>query len=57
MIGFTGKLGEGPLWISNGVIDQLGGLCKSDWWSNFLFVNNLTNQGCMSWLWYLANDM
>ena len=57
MIGFVGKFGDGPLWIQGGVIDQLGSLCKSDWWANFLFVNNLTNQNCMSWVWYLANDM
>jgi len=56
-IGFVGKLGSGPLWVQGGVVDQLGAQCKSDWWANFLFINNLTHQGCISWVWYLANDM
>ncbi|XP_064599253.1 O-acyltransferase like protein-like [Liolophura sinensis] len=33
--------------------------CKTNWWTNLLYVNNLVNdkQMCMGWSWYLANDM
>ena len=35
--------------------------CKNYWWTNLLYINNfypekLMNE-CMSWSWYLANDM
>ena len=32
--------------------------CEDNWWKNFLYVNNIwdTNM-CMTWTWYLSNDM
>jgi len=34
--------------------------CKTYWWSNLLYINNLIpgqRVGCMAWTWYLACDM
>ena len=35
--------------------------CEQYWWTNLLYINNLypdkINDECMSWSWYLANDM
>ncbi|XP_015188578.1 PREDICTED: nose resistant to fluoxetine protein 6-like [Polistes dominula] len=33
--------------------------CQSYWWRNFLYIQNLFSlqNMCMSWSWYLANDM
>ncbi|ESP03047.1 hypothetical protein LOTGIDRAFT_157007 [Lottia gigantea] len=34
--------------------------CKSSWWTNLLYINNLyfgNHRMCMGWSWYLANDM
>ncbi|KAK2142229.1 hypothetical protein LSH36_983g00109 [Paralvinella palmiformis] len=33
--------------------------CMKNWWQNLLYINNLFTQseGCMGWMWYLANDM
>ncbi|XP_029676634.1 nose resistant to fluoxetine protein 6-like [Formica exsecta] len=33
--------------------------CAKYWWRNLLYINNLFNRRelCMSWSWYLANDM
>lgn len=35
--------------------------CRSYWWTNLLYINNLHPWGltdeCMEWTWYLANDM
>ncbi|XP_050389477.1 nose resistant to fluoxetine protein 6 isoform X2 [Patella vulgata] len=46
---------NGPSWPQKGVeINQCEG-----WWTNLLYVNNIvkTNEICMGWSWYLANDM
>ncbi len=41
--------------------DFLNNECKNYWWTNFLFLNNFIpdgdGNGCMSWCWYMANDM
>ena len=35
--------------------------CKNYWWTNLLYINNFypwkMNDECISWTWYLANDM
>ena len=35
--------------------------CRAYWWTNLLYINNLypssLSEECMSWSWYLANDM
>lgn len=33
--------------------------CKTTWWTNLLYVNNLVkpDESCMGWSWYLADDM
>ncbi|XP_077286799.1 nose resistant to fluoxetine protein 6-like [Arctopsyche grandis] len=33
--------------------------CPKYWWRNILYINNLSpqNEMCMSWSWYLSNDM
>ena len=36
--------------------------CPSYWWTNILYIQNFypagdQNNECMSWTWYLANDM
>ena len=35
--------------------------CKLYWWTNLLYINNLypgdESKYCISWVWYLANDM
>ncbi|XP_064611188.1 O-acyltransferase like protein-like [Liolophura sinensis] len=33
--------------------------CKTNWWTNLLYINNLVrvDDMCMGWTWYLANDM
>ncbi|KAL4234454.1 hypothetical protein ACF0H5_006100 [Mactra antiquata] len=33
--------------------------CRDNWWINLLYINNYvkTDEGCMGWSWYLANDM
>ncbi|KAH0564236.1 hypothetical protein KQX54_010492 [Cotesia glomerata] len=33
--------------------------CSNYWWRNVLFINNLFdwNEACLSWSWYVANDM
>ncbi|XP_041468383.1 nose resistant to fluoxetine protein 6-like [Lytechinus variegatus] len=51
-------LGEGPLW-SNSARGTFN--CDKYWWTNLLFINNFYpqagTQGCIYWVWYLANDM
>ncbi|KAL6448084.1 hypothetical protein ACFW04_000249 [Cataglyphis niger] len=34
-------------------------ICEKYWWRNLLYINNLFDHKelCMSWSWYLANDM
>ncbi|XP_052790477.1 nose resistant to fluoxetine protein 6-like [Mya arenaria] len=48
--------GNGPLWPQQGIeVND----CKDTWWTNILYINNLvrTDERCMVWSWYLANDM
>ncbi|XP_014662242.1 PREDICTED: nose resistant to fluoxetine protein 6-like, partial [Priapulus caudatus] len=48
--------GSGPLWPKDGFEVNY---CSKTWWTNLLFINNLvySDQMCMGWSWYLANDM
>ncbi|XP_033764329.1 nose resistant to fluoxetine protein 6-like [Pecten maximus] len=45
----------GPMWQREG-IDTF---CEDSWWTNLLYINNLTSltKMCMGWSWYLSNDM
>jgi len=58
-IGFYTKIGDGPLWVENGVVNSMKVNCEKSWWTNILFVTNFVNidTGCINWTWYLANDM
>lgn len=58
-IGFYSKIGDGPLWVENGVVNSIKVNCEKSWWTNILFVTNFANidSGCINWTWYLANDM
>lgn len=52
------RIGEVPLFeIRYSVLSEL---CQRYWWTNILYINNLYpnnfNEGCISWVWYLAND-
>ncbi|GFN98498.1 nose resistant to fluoxetine protein 6-like [Plakobranchus ocellatus] len=51
-------INDGPMWPQTSIEP---GECESNWWSNFLYINNLHKFGgkpmCMAWSWYLANDM
>ncbi|OWF42953.1 nose resistant to fluoxetine protein 6-like [Mizuhopecten yessoensis] len=48
--------GDGPLWPKDGFEQNY---CEDTWWRNLLYINNMYDFGgmCMSWSWYLANDM
>lgn len=49
-------LGDGPFWDSMiGVTNQ----CDNTWWHVILYINNFfsINTDCISWTWYLADDM
>eukprot|EP00058_Branchiostoma_floridae_P006674 XP_002592162.1 hypothetical protein BRAFLDRAFT_88115 [Branchiostoma floridae] len=48
---------SGPSWPHPP--DGLARNCGDNWWTNLLYVNNIVNfdRECMSWTWYLANDM
>ncbi|XP_078581951.1 nose resistant to fluoxetine protein 6-like [Branchiostoma floridae x Branchiostoma japonicum] len=48
---------SGPSWPQ--APDGLARNCGDNWWTNLLYVNNIVNfdRECMSWTWYLANDM
>ena len=43
------------------VISPLAEECSKYWWTNLIYINNIypwkLNDECMSWSWYLANDM
>eukprot|EP00041_Stephanoeca_diplocostata_P013570 m.238277 g.238277 ORF g.238277 m.238277 type:complete len:637 (+) comp19387_c0_seq3:300-2210(+) len=49
---------SGPVWYR--MVRDVS-LCKHHWWANLLYVNNFYpktfHSTCMSWSWYLANDM
>ncbi|ESP03530.1 hypothetical protein LOTGIDRAFT_237644 [Lottia gigantea] len=49
-------MGEGPLWPET---IPAADYCKTNWWTNLLYVNNLVRakEQCLGWSWYLANDM
>ncbi|KAK6176000.1 hypothetical protein SNE40_014370 [Patella caerulea] len=49
-------MGDGPLWPA---AIKAADYCKTNWWTNVLYVNNLVNnhEQCLGWSWYLANDM
>ncbi|XP_053379879.1 O-acyltransferase like protein-like isoform X2 [Mercenaria mercenaria] len=53
---FYRYLGSGPFWPSTIWAAEH---CKTVWWTNLLYVNNLVENHaqCMGWTWYLANDM
>ena len=58
----TVHLATGPLWRKTiGESSHFYQSCKTYWWTNFLYINNLYPQRhldiCMPWSWYLANDM
>ncbi|OAD61800.1 Nose resistant to fluoxetine protein 6 [Eufriesea mexicana] len=40
-------------------IEKPEAVCRKYWWRNLLYINNLFawNEMCLSWTWYLANDM
>ena len=44
-------------WVRNIIVSN----CKTYWWTNFLYINNIVpwdmNSQCIGWAWYLANDM
>jgi peptidoglycan/LPS O-acetylase OafA/YrhL len=52
------QLSWGPFWFRMLAEAQL---CKDSWWTNILYINNFHptefHDQCMSWTWYLANDM
>lgn len=54
----TAHLAHGPVLSLH---EQYGPNCEKYWWTNFLYINNLypwgLAKGCVSWTWYLANDM
>ncbi|GFY55368.1 hypothetical protein TNIN_374681 [Trichonephila inaurata madagascariensis] len=51
----SGYLGSGPVWT----VPNTDPNCHSNWWWNFLYINNLqpAADACAGWFWYLANDM
>lgn len=52
------SLASGPVWYR---MHRDTELCMKHWWSNLIYANNFYPSGfhqtCMSWSWYLANDM
>ena len=54
----TIHLGYGPVLTLN---DPFAEGCRKYWWTNLIYINNLhpyaLMDGCISWAWYLANDM
>ena len=58
----TVHLADGPLWQQTlGVQSELYRNCERYWWTNMLYINNVypwkVLDECMSWTWYLSNDM
>lgn len=52
------EIASGPVWYR---MERDASLCKEHWYTNLLYFNNFYptafHQTCMSWSWYLANDM
>ncbi|KAF2070537.1 hypothetical protein CYY_008142 [Polysphondylium violaceum] len=51
-------IGTGPMYYLYDTV--VNPMCHNNWWTNILYINNLTSvmsQECLSWTWYLANDM
>ncbi|XP_072041408.1 O-acyltransferase like protein-like [Amphiura filiformis] len=56
------KWGHGP---SHDIVgEEIHGICQKQWWTHLLYINNLypypgstTENVCMGWAWYLADDM
>ncbi|XP_076440369.1 nose resistant to fluoxetine protein 6-like [Babylonia areolata] len=48
--------GKGPIWPQGGTEINY---CEDTWWTNLLYINNFVRvkEMCISWSWYLANDM
>ncbi|XP_071491770.1 nose resistant to fluoxetine protein 6-like [Diadema antillarum] len=47
-------LGSGPIWQ----VQAQDVYCPKYWWTNILYINNIVGpDGCIGWVWYLANDM
>ena len=55
----TLHLADGPIYQQEVSLWYQG--CTKYWWTNLLYINNLyptnTGKSCISWVWYLANDM
>eukprot|EP00163_Fabomonas_tropica_P012730 TRINITY_DN2408_c0_g1_i1.p1 TRINITY_DN2408_c0_g1~~TRINITY_DN2408_c0_g1_i1.p1 ORF type:complete len:373 (+),score=36.55 TRINITY_DN2408_c0_g1_i1:438-1556(+) len=53
----TPYFGDGPVWFAQ----QYPNSCQEYWWTNLVYVNNFVphslGKSCLSWSWYLANDM
>ncbi|XP_055939748.1 nose resistant to fluoxetine protein 6-like [Argiope bruennichi] len=47
--------GSGPFWGEDSNVEA----CKKYWWWNLLYINNFLpmESMCLTWTWYLANDM
>ncbi|KRX43085.1 Nose resistant to fluoxetine protein 6, partial [Trichinella murrelli] len=52
----TKYVSSGPLWDTEGFDRES---CAKSWWTNALYLNNFLNldDECMTWTWYMANDM
>ncbi|KRY75619.1 Nose resistant to fluoxetine protein 6 [Trichinella pseudospiralis] len=52
----TKYISSGPLWDTEGFDRES---CAKSWWTNALYLNNFLNldDECMTWTWYMANDM
>eukprot|EP00039_Didymoeca_costata_P032646 m.38716 g.38716 ORF g.38716 m.38716 type:complete len:700 (+) comp9465_c0_seq1:95-2194(+) len=52
------SVAKGPVWYR---MYKESDLCFNYWWSNLIYINNFYpvafHKTCMSWSWYLANDM
>ena len=53
---FWDLLGSGPTWeFGCGVVQEP---CQKYWWANALFIGEwLNTKKCLSWIWYIDNDM
>ncbi|XP_015911602.2 nose resistant to fluoxetine protein 6 [Parasteatoda tepidariorum] len=48
-------IGKGPFWEEDSDVD----ICRENWWWNLLYINNFLplESMCVTWTWYLADDM